>query len=333
MNDLATPSMLARPIGGRAAWTRDDLREDEWCRVLPQGCRDELQAALAQIRDNPMPLMLWSVDDFELPACRDFMAGVKRILDEGVRFVLIDRFPVDDMTKEEARSLYWLVSSMIARPVAQKHVGTDPNAFLSDVVDTGAKPIAGSGVRPDRTNVDLVYHNDNTFNHTPPHYVGLLCLQPAKSGGVSRIMSFYTAHNALLESYPELLPRLYEPFWLDRQREHDPADDPLFHAPIFQYDGASLSARLCLHQLKNGYEMKRTPMDDRTRAAVKAVEEVFAREPLSLQFTMKRGQVQFCNNRETGHSRTEFVDHEAADQRRHLVRIWLRASGRRSYRG
>ena len=48
---------------------------------------------------------------------------------------------------------------------------------------------------------------------------------------------------------------------------------------------------------------------------------------------MERGQLQYCNNLETGHSRTEFQDFEDPAQRHHLVRIWLRDHGLRAFRG
>ena len=330
---MTATQTLDRKITGRLAWTRADLRPDEWFLKFPEECVNELRAAIALERPHRLPVMLWTPEQFRLDACRRFMAQVKSILDDGVRFALVDRLPVEEMTVDEAKFAYWLLSSMIARPVAQKHDGFDANAFLSDVLDTGLKPTPGSGVRPDRTNVDLIYHNDNAFNHTMPVYVGLLCLQPAKSGGVSRVMSFYTAHNELLDSHPEALPRLYQPFWIDRQREHDPEDERLITAPMFGYDGSKLKARLCLHQVKNGYAMKGESMDDRTQEAVMALEDIFEREQLTLHFTMKRGQLQFCNNLETGHSRTEFEDFEDPAQRRHLVRIWLRDHGLRAYRG
>ena len=44
---------------------------------------------------------------------------------------------------------------------------------------------AGSGVRPDQTNMEQYFHNDNSYNTTPPEYVGLLCERPARSGGIS----------------------------------------------------------------------------------------------------------------------------------------------------
>ena len=325
--------VLSQPITGRSAWTQADLEPAEWHREFPRECMEEIRTVLGLIRGHVMPPIMWTQQEFRLDACRQFMASIKAILDTGVRFALIDRLPVEEMTVDEAKAVYWLLSSMIARPVAQKHNGCDPNAFLSDVLDTGLKPTPGSGVRPDRTNVDLIYHNDNAFNHTMPSYVGLLCLNAARSGGVSRVMSFATAYNALLADHGEALPRLYQPFWIDRQKEHDPADTPLLQAPMFEYDGQQLRARLCLHQVRNGYAMRGESLDDRTQGSMLALDEVFARESLTLQFTMTRGQLQYCNNIETGHSRTEFEDFEDPAQRRHLVRIWLRDHGLRAYRG
>jgi alpha-ketoglutarate-dependent taurine dioxygenase len=97
------------------------------------------------------------------------------------------------------------LSSLLARPVAQKITGQ----MFYDVMDTGAKLRPGSGIRPTVTNVDLRFHNDNSYNETPPEYVCLLCLHPARQGGISQVMSVATVHQALQDRHPELMPRLY----------------------------------------------------------------------------------------------------------------------------
>ena len=80
---------------------------------------------------------------------------------------------------------------MVSRPVAQKLDGT----MIYDVLDTGQQALPGSGIRPDKTNIEIRFHNDNAYNDTPPDYVGLLCLRQAQSGGHSRVLSFQTVHN------------------------------------------------------------------------------------------------------------------------------------------
>ena len=213
--------MLHNPIVGKSAWIRRTLDPGDYFMPLPAACLAELDAVLQEIRANPLPAIVYTADQFALPACHAFMAQVKAVLDDGVRFALVDRLPVESISKEEGKTLFWLLSSLIARPVAQKRYAYLHNGMIADVIDTGAKPTAGSGVRPDQTNVELIYHNDNAYNRVMPEYVGLLCLQTAKSGGLSRAMSFNTAHNALLERFPDRLPWLYQPLVFDRQRNAD----------------------------------------------------------------------------------------------------------------
>ncbi len=235
-----------------------------------------------------------------------------------------------DVTRDEAIALYWLLSSLLARPVAQKITGQ----MFYDVLDTGAKLKPGSGIRPTVTNVDLRFHNDNSYNDTPPDYVCLLCLHPAKQGGVSQVMSVATVHRALSERYPELLPRLYKPFWYDRHAEHHPGEPTTFAAPMFERgaDG-TIKARLALSEIHAGYELRGERLDNETAAALAAVQSVFDQPELRVELGFEPGQVQFVNNRATGHARTEFVDHPEPERKRHLVRLWLRDGGKRGYCG
>ncbi len=48
---------------------------------------------------------------------------------------------------------------------------------------------------------------------------------------------------------------------------------------------------------------------------------------------LERGQLQFLNNVSTAHYRSEFVDFEDAEMKRHLLRTWHRDWGRISYDG
>src|SRR6185312_12785549 len=139
--------------------------------------------------------------DFALDACRAAMAEVRRVTKSGPMFGVLDRLPMDEVTREDAIDLYWLLSSLLARPVAQKLNGQ----MFYDVMDTGAKLKPGSGIRPTVTNVDLRFHNDNSYNETPPEFVCLLCQQTAREGGISQVMSVYTVHNALLEHHAQVL--------------------------------------------------------------------------------------------------------------------------------
>ena len=321
-------AMLTHRIDGKQAWVKANLQEHDWLYTLEGECRRELSLVIEDLRANPLPLLLLTPDMFELAACRPLAARVRGALKDGVSFAVVDRMPLDGITLEEAKALYWLFSLMIARPVAQKLDGT----MVYDVHDTGMQALPGSGVRPDKTNVDLTFHNDNAYNKTMPEIVGLFCLRQAQAGGLSRAISFQTAHNCLLSDYPDLLPRFYQPFRFDRQKEHFAGEDPIFSAPMFEYDGR-LRARLAPYQVKNGYAMMGEAIDASTAAAIAALDEIFARDELIAEHYLQPGQIQYVNNREIGHSRTAFIDHAAPQTRRYLVRLWLRDAGHRGYRG
>ena len=321
-------AMLAHRVDGRQAWVRDTLQENDWFFALDDDCRCELAAVIDDQRANPLPLLLLTPDLFELAACRTLATRVRAALRDGVSFAVVDRVPLEGITPDEAKILYWLFSAMIARPVAQKLDGT----MVYDVHDTGMQALPGSGVRPDKTNVDLTFHNDNAYNKMMLEIVGLFCLRQARSGGLSRAISFQTAHNCLLADYADLLPRFYQPFPFDRQKEHFPGESPIFSAPLFEYDGR-LRARLAPYQVKNAFAMRGESLDAETAAATAALDEVFSRPELVAEHYMQPGQIQYVNNRAIGHSRSAFVDHEDPALRRYLVRLWLRGAGHRGYRG
>ncbi len=321
--------ILDRTITGRAAWTRADIDADVIRVELDATAQGELLTAARSLRQQPVPLLALRPDSFDLPACRAAMARVREILTDGPRFALLSRLPMEELSLEEAKALYWMLSAMLARPVAQKLDGT----IIYDVHDTGQQALPGSGIRPDKTNIDLQFHNDNAYNATLPEIVGLLCVRPARDGGHSRVMSFYTAHNALRERHRELLPRFYQPFWFDRQREFHEGEPTTFRAPVFTTDGERLNARLSLHQIRGGYALRGNGMDNETNAAVEAIAEVFRDETLQFDFTLNGGEIQYVANREIGHSRTMFNDFDEPERRRLLVRLWLRNQGAPGYMG
>ena len=321
-------TQIDMPIEGPSVWTRRDVRPEEYRIDLSGVCLDEIRRAADEIRTYPLPTVLRTPDDFAMPACRREMARARDMLDHGRRFAIVDRLPMSEMDAAEATAIYWLLSSMVSRPVAQKLDGT----MIYDVLDTGQQALPGSGVRPDKTNIEIRFHNDNAYNDAPPDYVGLLCLRQAQSGGHSRVISFHTVHNALRERDPDRLRRLYQPFWFDRQREFRRGQSPVFAAPIFE-DGDEPKARFSVHQINGGYALRGEPMDEIGEAAITAMLGIFEEEGLSVDFDLEPGQIQFVDNRALGHSRTAFIDDPDPDRRRHLVRLWLRDHGRRAYPG
>jgi hypothetical protein len=321
----APVAMLDHVVTDRRAWTRDTVSASDWTVPLPPAAVAEVRALAATLARHPLPVLMLAPGQFELSACRAVMARVKAILADGIGVALVDRLPMDDLTREQAVAASWVMSQVIAPPVAQKWDGT----MIYDVTDTGRT--FGYGVRGSWTNVELSFHTDNAFGAAPPDYVGLLCLQPAREGGVSRFCSLYTVHNELRRRFPRQLARLYRPFYYDRQAEHAPDAPRISWAPCFSYAGGRLRARFSPGLARKGYALARTPLDAEARDAFDALAEILGDERLWMEFTIARGQLQYLNNGEFAHYRSEFRDDATA--KRHLIRLWLRERGRPFYDG
>jgi hypothetical protein len=313
-------------IPAEIAWRRADVTPKDWLVPIPPSCRAEIAKAVALLRSDPLPITVLTPGDFALPACAALMAQVKAILDDGVGFAVLDRLPAELYGKSELTAIYWLLSQMIARPVAQAFKGT----LLYDVHDTGQK--ISTRVRGDLTSEDLTWHTDYGFNHPPP-YIGLLVLRTARSGGESSAASLLTAHEILRVEAPDLLRRLYQPFLWNRQGEHPDDGAVCSSNPIFSAAGGTVRGRFNFRLPQGGYGLLGGEIDPAGRAALIALSEILSRPENTVEFTLAPGQIEFLNNARVVHRRTAFEDHDEPDRRRHLVRIFLRDEGGRSYMG
>lgn len=312
---------------GPNTWSAETLGDSEWLFALSPACVDEVLALGTYLDQNPLAVEALLPNEFDLPECQKLIARAKSALIEGSRFAVLDRLPLDGLTEYAATRVYWLLMSMVARPVAQKQNGT----LLFLVQDEGKEFKPGSGIRPAVTNIEQHFHNDNCFNNAPPEYVALMCVHPASTGGLSRMISLTSVHNKLKAKHPDLLERLYQPFYFDRQREHLPDDAPYLAQPIFRYDG-QLRARVSPALVRSGYVIKEEKIDSQGDEALNALLDVMADQTLWHELKLERGQIQIANNQETGHARTSFVD-DPTRSKRLLQRLWLRDAGKRTYFG
>lgn len=305
-------------------WVASELSDEQWKVTLSDQAIDEVIAVADTIEalpDNSPPVTpTW-------PAVQKAMASLKARVDEGPGFAVLHGLPVDTFKAETMVDVYWLLGQEIAPPVAQKWNGE----MIYSVRDTGQA--YGYGVRGSRTSVELVFHVDNAFGIAVPDYVGLLCRQPAKSGGISRFCSLYTVHQRLQQLHPVSLDRLYQPMLFDRQKEHAEDAPKVLLAPFFSWRNNKLFARANTSLVRKGYEVSGVAMDAALGDALDAVTEVCDSDDLWYEAPLERGHIQYLNNHEIAHYRSEFEDYEAPEKKRHLYRLWHRNQGHVSYDG
>ena len=319
--------VLDHDISPPRAWTANDLPDSAGLIIRDDNCRGELLKIAEILLANPLPILSLRTADFDLPCCKTLMTAVSEQLDHGLGFAIVDRLPLGSLNTHIATSLYWLLASMIERPVAQSWDGK----LLYDVRDTGKRP--GNGVRPDITSAGQNLHTDNSYNLCPPNYDALLCINTAMKGGVSQLVSFHAVHNYMRAHCPELLARLYQDYIFDRQREHAPDDVKMIKHPLFTWDGTQLKGRLSKRMVIQGYELAGQNIDKESFAALAALETTMNRPEMMKEFEFRPGQIQFINNKTIGHARTAFLDWPEPGRKRHLIRLWLRNEGRAFYNG
>jgi Taurine catabolism dioxygenase TauD, TfdA family len=194
------------PISSPAAWLGIEQRNRrDWIYKLSDHENSELDAAIKNFRAVGGPPAKASRENYPLPNLALAIRAWMSELDDGRGFVLVRGFPSQNYTEDEAAFAYWLMGLYMGTPVAQNRKGD----LLGHVGDDGADPNQ-AGTRLYRTGAKLDFHTDGA------DIIGLLCLQKAKTGGLSRIVSSVSVFNEMLRRRPDLVPLRFEGFYWDR---------------------------------------------------------------------------------------------------------------------
>ena len=322
-----TSQMLEHKISNGISWRRSSVKPQESIIYLNDGAVRELVHVSNLMSCSSKVQEQCSIDQFECPELIRVMHKVKKRIDVGPGFAVVHALPIAEIGREAATAIFWLLGKILGRPVAQKWDQT----MMYKVRDTGQ--LYSYGVRGSYTNVELCFHNDNAFNIAVPRTVGLLCINPAKSGGTSRFCSFYSVHNELLQKHPKILSRLYEPVYWDRQKEHDDKEPIVAYAPIFRWKNGQLYVRANVSLNRKGYKILGLEIDARTEDALSTFEETLSNPELWTELPLKAGELQYLNNQEIAHYRSKFEDFEDPMEKRLLIRSWHRDHGAEQYDG
>ena len=326
--DLLPPEQVpAAPFEFPKAWRRSEVRQDDYFFKLTDAALAELRAIGDSLTKAPLPYLLLTPNMYKMDACRAIISQAKQALDHGVGFAIIDRLPLDDYPMPTIEALHWLLGQALGRPVAQSFAGK----MMYEVRDRGT-PI-GIGTRGSHTNAELRFHTDCSSNVAPPDYVGLLCVRPAMEGGLSQLANWYEVYNRLLERRPELCARGFKPMLFDRQMEHAEGDPRLLSRPPFAYDG-TITVRYSERLNIQAYEMLGEELDSDGVEMLREIAEILEEPDVSLDLDFQPGQVQWINNATIGHRRTSYLDDpNDPENKRTLLRLWIREAGELSYLG
>ncbi len=255
MTDAATADSRLAPIDSPAAWFGRDLQHDaSWTESLTGTEVDELLAAVADIGRRGLRILDLRREDFAFPTLSERLRRLAIELDRGRGFWLLRGLPIEDLSRHDAAVAYWGIGLHLGVPVSQNSRGH----LLGHVTDEGVD-IREPGSRGYQTRVRLPYHTDSSDT------VGLLCLQPSRSGGLSSIVSSTTVFNETLRRRPDLAHLWFQDWYYDRRNEERPGEAPFFTTPLACWYGGLLSIRYVRSFLDTALRHEGVPAPHRGR--------------------------------------------------------------------
>jgi len=241
------------------------------------------------------------------------------ILIQGCGFCVINGTNFTAFDKHELSNIHILISKIFGELLIQNKQG-EQSVEVKDLGKT-----LSTGGRYHHTKEGGSYHTDGChIFENPPDYVGLLCLNPAKNGGVSKFISAYTIHNKLQED-KNLLRILYEKFYMDKRNENQADETPTQFVPIFTYNNGKLNCRCCQRELiDSGHEKMNKPLTEYQKNALDNLDKLLANENFAVSYLLKKGDMMYSNNKWLIHDRTDFEDSDDENLKRALLRTWIR---------
>jgi hypothetical protein len=306
---------------GAAAWYGPEItKRDDWMMPLAAAEVAEVENATRALVARDADIAAVTARDFPLPTLGPKLAA--RVGDEvlnGRGFLLLRGLPVERWSMQEAATAFFGLGAHLGSARSQNGKGH----VLGHVQDLGLD-VKDPNVRIYQTHERQTYHTDSC------DIVGLLCLKTAKSGGLSALVSSTTIFNEMRRRRPDLLQLLFQPLATDRRGEVPVGQKPYFEIPVFNWHKGYLTAIYQRQYIDSAQRFADAPR--LTAAQVEALDmfDSLANDPaLNLFMEFKPGDVQLVHNHTMLHDRTGFEDWPEPERRRHLLRLWLAASGAR----
>tara|TARA_B110000211_G_scaffold135938_1_gene155684 strand:- start:3061 stop:4035 length:975 start_codon:yes stop_codon:yes gene_type:complete len=301
-------TILKQPVTGPSAWTAKDYIDDtSYIHHLTEQDLAGIKAGLAQLKVHGKKFPHFGQQDFPLQHLATKLTQLVDDLENGRGFFLLRGLPLEQFTQEQQHTIYYGIGLHLGIPVAQNPRG-DILGAVENVGDPNDKQ-----TRVYETNLFLPYHTD------PSDVVGLLSLRKAKQGGLSSLVSSAAIYNQILSEYPEYLGLYYKTYYYAHLGKQRPTPSPLF-----SYHKGKLSCRYLRQYIELGHEMLEHPLSQVELKALDIFDEIMLRDEMRLNMMLEPGDMQFANNYLVLHSRNSFEDHEDVNQRRKLLRLWLK---------
>ena len=202
--------VLKKPIAESCVWKVSDFKnEKEWTYSFTEKEIFELEEAAKILISKGLAPTSFSKEDFILDTLKGTLSDQLDILQQGRGFIRLRGLEPKKYDSLTIQTIYWGVCSHLGNGIPQNSKGE----LMSGVKDYGDKIVSENpyrdGIRLHRTTAKIDAHTDSC------DHVALLCIQRAKEGGESGVISALAIYNEILKNKPEYLEPLCKGFFID----------------------------------------------------------------------------------------------------------------------
>lgn len=305
---------LKSPISGVTAWRHADI-DDEWLYTFSDADIAELENAARQAQASGKGHLGFGREDFPLDTLDGRVADMLRDVEAGRGFIVLRGLPVGRYDRETAETIYWGLGRHFGTAISQNAKGQR----LAEVRDRG-HDYSEINSRGYTTRARLTPHVDTS------DMTALLCLHPAKEGGLSTLASSVTVYNEVLANHPEYLELLFRGFHHDLRGEGvtgrlDEVTNE--RIPVFSFCENQLSCCFNLKAMETGADKIGEPLTGLERDALNYIIETADRPDIRFDMALEQGDIQLINNYAVLHSRSDYVDYPEPERKRNMLRLWI----------
>ena len=306
---------VMKKIFDNRAWLGSELQKkpDLWESHLSLKFISDIEQAANYFLSLDIDLSEINRDSFPLKVFDEYLSELALKLLDGIGFEVIKGLPVKHYSPEMIATIFFGIGAHLGDARSQNADGH----LLGHVRDIGANS-NDQNTRIYQTSQRQTFHTDSA------DVVGLICINDAKKGGDSLLVSAVTIFNHMVELRPDLIEYLFDPIATDRRGEVPPGELPYLTIPPL-----SLEDNLLTVFYQRQYIDSAQRFDDAMKLSKRHVEaldlfDTLANDPaLHLSMRLRPGDMQFVYNHAFLHDRTGFVDWAEPNKKRHLLRLWL----------
>ncbi|WP_350333509.1 TauD/TfdA family dioxygenase [Coralliovum pocilloporae] len=310
-----------RRLDCASAWQGSTLQEqpDLWTTHFSEADVSELEQAAEHFERSGRDIASITRESFPLPHLETRLADLRETLVEGLGFHLFRGLPVERLSRLRTAIIFCGLGAYIGSARSQNAAGH----LLGHVRDTGAD------AKDPKTRIYQTAERQ-TFHTDSADVVGLLCINEAREGGDSLIVSVATLYNEMMRCRRELVPILFDPIATDRRGEVPEGEKPFFDIPVLNWHDEHLTGTYQRQYIDSAQRFAEAPRLSEAQIQALDLFDDLANDPaLHLRMRLQPGDIQFVYNHALLHDRTGFTDWPEPDKRRHLLRLWLSVPGDR----